>query len=709
MGIVLLWSFLLLLGATVFGQVPITSIQQIRRLSAKQAGQGYPVQIEAQVLRVNPYKNHFFMHDGEVGIFVRGITNDSSVVKSLKAGDEVLVGGKTTAGTFVPDIQAAFIRVQGNRPRPEPMQIYNTDFVSPASDCKWGWIRGRLLSMKVSADQTGILLELIDVDSEEYVVHLPYSESNEQRIRELMFSFVKLSAVCGTVANENRQMIGRIFYAHSADDFLLSGEEWLLNTVDTGDIHELMRHNVSFNRPFRTHGIVLYSRGKEMVLRGERACLKVALNDPVDVQPGAEVSLTGFIWLQPVGPAFRAGEIEMIGKAERPVPVVLDLLNPLDPLMNYNLIQVDAELVEIKKDYADGGSVPQYTMRCRSAGEFFEARLPAGIQPEGRVEPGAMLRLSGICTMQRDDTEFQNLVISGFWLQLRGTEDIEVLSPPPWWTKARLLMLLGVVMIVTMISMVWIVILRKTVERQTRIIAEKVERESIHEERQRIARELHDNLEQGLAGAIFHLGGVRRIFRKSAERNFRHLDDLITAGNIEGVGTFSREWKTETDQNAEALEAVEHMLSHCSEESRTSILDLRGGLLEKMDLAEAVRVSLQTLEKERGVNVDIRIDGKPRRFAPAVERNVLLVIKEAVSNAVRHASAERIGVKLDFSAGLKAVVIDDGCGFDLKERAQAGRFGLQGMQERMQNIKGSLDIESEKDEGTVVTAEVAAV
>ncbi|QBG46718.1 sensor histidine kinase [Verrucomicrobia bacterium S94] len=691
------------------GQVPITSILEIRRLTAEQAELGYPVAVEAQVVRVNPYKNHFFINDGEFGIFVGGISESPSIVESLNAGDVVLVCGKTTAGAFMPDIQATSVQVRGNRPRPEPMQIYNTDFVSTGSDCKWGWIRGRLLSMKISADQTAILLELIDVDSEEYVVDLPYSESNEQRIRELMFSFVKLSAVCGTVANENRQMVGRIFYAHSADDFLLSGEEWLLNTVDTAEIHELLRYKVSFNRPFRTHGTVLYSRDQEMVLRGRRACLKVALNDPVDVEPGVEVSLTGFIWLQPVSPAFRAGKVEVTGKADKPLPVLLDLSEPLDPLMNYDLVQVDAELIEIKKDYAKGGTVPQYTMRCRSAGEFFEARLPAGIQPTGRIDPGALLRLSGICNMQRDDAEYLNLVISGFWMQLRGTADIEVLSPPPWWTKARLLMLLGGVLSITLISMVWIVILRKTVERQTRIIAEKVERESIHEERQRIARELHDNLEQGLAGAIFHLGGVRRIFRKSAEKNFRHLADLAAAGNLEGVHAFSGKWKTETDQNAEALEAVEHMLSHCSEESRTSILDLRGGLLEKMDLAEAVRVSFRTLEKERGIKVNIRIDGQPRRFVPAVERNVLLVIKEAVSNAARHASADRIHVKLDFSAGLKAVVIDNGCGFDLKEQSQAGRFGLQGMQERMQNIKGSLSIESRKGEGTVVTAEVASV
>lgn len=705
-----LWMLVLVSWVgTVVAQSPITSILHIRNLSPEEAGQGLDVLIEAQVVRVDPHMNHFFIFDGKHGIFVGGNAKDRSVVKSLESGDVVRVEGITTAGAFMPDIDASEVVVLENRPLPEPILFYNIDFVSTTSDCKWGLIRGRLLSMTISPEKTSILLDLTDVDSEEYQVQLPYSESSEKRLNELMFRFVELRAVCGTVANENRQMIGRIFYAHSGDEFSLAGDEWKLNTLEKKQIHELMRYNVSFNRPFQTRGVVLYADKREMFLRGEKACLKVASNEPVQFGPGDDVSLTGFIWLQPVSPAFRAAHMELIGKETYPEPVSLDLSEAIDPLLNYNLVQLDAELIEVQKGYTDGGAEAQYTMRCRSKGEFFEARLPRGIEPGVKLLSGAQVKLMGICNMQRKSEEERNLIISGFWIQLRGLDDIQILRAAPWWTKTRLFMLSGSILIIAVGSMVWIISLRRTVEHQTGIIAEKVERESIHEERQRIARDLHDNLEQGISGAIYQLGSCQRLHDRTVERASEELQIVLDEkGADDPRKSIKTMWGDLSDNLAlskDAVDRVERILRHCSEQSRSTILELRGGLLEKMDFISAVEISLEKLEQEYEVRNELEVVGEPRSLTPTAGRHILLFIKEAALNAARYSKTKPCKVTLDYSnGGLMVAIADHGCGFDVDRALQSGRLGLKGMKERITLLHGKMLIDSTMGKGTLVKA-----
>ena len=100
-------------------------------------------------------------------------------------------------------------------------------------------------------------------------------------------------------------------------------------------------------------------------------------------------------------------------------------------------------------------------------------------------------------------------------------------------------------------------------------------------------------------------------------------------------------------------------------------------------------------------------DGEGLRFKPEIETAVYRVVQEAVTNAVKHAGAGRIEVRLATTDdALTATVQDDGQGFDVRAALQPARqpFGLLGMRERVAVFGGSVDVTSETDRGTVVTA-----
>ena len=108
-------------------------------------------------------------------------------------------------------------------------------------------------------------------------------------------------------------------------------------------------------------------------------------------------------------------------------------------------------------------------------------------------------------------------------------------------------------------------------------------------------------------------------------------------------------------------------------------------------------------------DAEIRLEAPPdaRRLRSEVELAAYRIAQEALNNAIQHAQAQRIVVRVAYdSTGVDLVVLDDGIGFELAERpdtyTQRGHFGLVGLRERVRQLDGSLDIETETGGGTVL-------
>lgn len=195
---------------------------------------------------------------------------------------------------------------------------------------------------------------------------------------------------------------------------------------------------------------------------------------------------------------------------------------------------------------------------------------------------------------------------------------------------------------------------------------------AISQERNRMARELHDTLAHTLSALSVQL---------ETARAYQDVDPAATADIL----------KT-------ALAATRTGL----QETRQALKSLRASPLEEMGLALALR-QLATETAERA-NLDLHFL-VPTHFPPmphAIEQCIYRVTQEATANVAHHANARTLTVQLTFNGELVLQVRDDGLGFDPKQAEAEGHFGLVGMRERAALVGGVLNVTSEPGAGTVV-------
>ena len=196
-------------------------------------------------------------------------------------------------------------------------------------------------------------------------------------------------------------------------------------------------------------------------------------------------------------------------------------------------------------------------------------------------------------------------------------------------------------------------------------------RKAILEERNRLARDIHDNLAQGFGAILMQL--------QAAQREGSPLPPSV-AHSIDTAVDLART----------------HMV-----EARRSVGALRPNVGDSEDIARAIRRVAELAQKTSDTAIEVVVDELPR-FGDGVEREVIGIAQEALTNAVRHARASRITIRASTvnSLGLRLSVADDGRGIP-RERASGG-FGMTSMQERADRIGASLTIVTAPRAGTEV-------
>jgi two-component system NarL family sensor kinase len=196
------------------------------------------------------------------------------------------------------------------------------------------------------------------------------------------------------------------------------------------------------------------------------------------------------------------------------------------------------------------------------------------------------------------------------------------------------------------------------------------------EERNRLAREIHDTLAQGLTATALQLESA---------------DALLDAGS-EGAHEPLRRALSLTRSNLE--------------EAKRSVLDLRAAPLEGRPLSEALRALVDRWEAQTGISARYRAVNGSRPLPPSVEAALYRICQEALTNVARHAEAERVIVRLVATPEqVRLAVEDDGRGFETS-KVPGDRLGLIGMRERAEVLGGALEVYSEKGAGSRIEATV---
>jgi nitrate/nitrite-specific signal transduction histidine kinase len=199
---------------------------------------------------------------------------------------------------------------------------------------------------------------------------------------------------------------------------------------------------------------------------------------------------------------------------------------------------------------------------------------------------------------------------------------------------------------------------------------------AILEERNRLAREIHDTLAQGFVGVIRQLEVAKRMVDKDTEQANKHLDQAET------------------------------LARYSLNEARRSVMSLRQSLIEHISLPDAICDEATRFSEINDIPVNVNVSGQPVELKSDNEESLLRVFQEAIANIGRHSNASMVEVDLSYNDGnVNLSIHDNGVGFDTHKKKQ-GSFGIIDMKERVSLLKGKIKIESNPGQGTTVTVRI---
>ncbi len=653
----------------------LTNAEQIRELSAADAASSLPVQLQGvMVTEAGPNGSlAFVMADSTAGIYVLGPTN---LPFQVRRGNLLAVDGVTAPGEFAPIAVAKTIRLLGKAPVPKPLKVTFDQMIAGNLDAQSVELSGVVRSWEpiTAVNEFGKWHMDLAVDGGKLTVgsngeHPPGLEPDAE---------VRVEGVCFYQVNDKRQVLSpTLLISRDTPVTILKPAPTDPFDVPVRSLASLLQFSPKADYRHRVHdrGVVVYQQPPVGIwIRDETSGLLVQTRQQAEMNPGDGIDVVGYPLYGSETPILQDCMFKRLGSGPAPAPIVLTDLNQA---FNHeeDLVSINALLTQVQP------ILEGWSFTLEKNGTAFRAILPRPLQQRamGPWSAGSQVRITGICSLISDDSR---PVISGIWrphafqILLRSPDDLAVISPPPWWTPLHIVFLFALITGISLLTATIVMVttrLRLREQTARRAMAE-AEFSAILSERNRMAREIHDTLAQGLAATSVQLMLAKKNIKGGADPLKHHLD------------------------------TAQQLVRQSLNEARNSIWNMRSHILETNDLEGAINSVLKHFCEGTGVETTIEHIGDPQRFAPVVENNLLRIAQEAISNALKHSHAKKIAVKLEFGERqFRLIVLDDGTGFTPGASLDpAGGFGLVGMRERATELKGDLNVSSDPVKGTEV-------
>jgi signal transduction histidine kinase len=658
----------------------LTTAQQVRELEPATAGENTPVRVLGVVTYFDAPLHNLFIQDATAGIFVL-VTPETTA--GIHAGEKVEVTGVCDKGDYAPIIKASAIRILGVAPLPTPLRVSIDQLFAGNEDSQWLEVRGVVRSATILDGRECLNLAMNGQSVMTYVENL-----DETNAAKLINTTIRLRGVCYSRYNMKRQLRAPWLAVSSMGDITV--ERQPPRRPEEIAIASLAQFNSSgfYGNLVKVSGVVtLQKPDGTLFIQNQGYGLYVQLAQSISLNPGDRVVVTGYSALGQYVPTVEDATVQFLshGESPSPTPANLDTLLNGPETFDGVLVQLKASLLNLVE------SAGRQTLVLQSSNTIFTATYE-NIHADERfklLRLGSEVALTGVFTSQSQEKWVPGLAQSreapdstipysppeSVQLFLRSFDDVIVIQQPPWWTLPRLLWAIGIMTFILLAGLVWVVVLGRRVRQQTRIIEEKIKLAGVLEERDRIAREFHDTLEQELAAITMQL-------------------DTVEA-QLNGPTTTVRQ----------LLGLARNMLRHSLSEARRSVWDLRSHLLENSDLVTALIEMAAPLGTAAGVEIAVSASGVPRKLPAVIEHNLLRVTQEALANALKYSGAKAITVSLNYELPkLRLCIQDNGGGFDFSTVAQAssGHFGLLDMRERAEKIGADFSITTQPGNGTEI-------
>ena len=628
---------------------------------------------EGRVAYQDPMRTIFLADDTGV-TFIFGGTHPI-----VQAGDLVRVTGVAHQGVIIGGITPERIEVIGRGEPPPATPIEPADLATGRYHYHRVAIEGVIRQVVPVGDSAVALMLNADGTSARIEAEAPASEASAAAARFIDAGVRATGLVVGNI-NDRRQVVEPyVRVKQLADVEVLDPPPADPFEIPVTPLAAFASQAIGDHRVLVRGTAVAGPIAGAVYLRDGDRSIRVASADETSarIRAGDLVEVAGFpqMGLFSVELADAVLRVTGSGPPPPPRPALAKRRNEKD--------QPDGDLVVVEGPVNDSGGESRLVVR---QGEIDYTLEPP---PGSRVAapPGSLVRAVGVCRVATVEGKSYRAFPRAYRLLLESPQAVTVVRSPPWWTPERVLAAvlagLGGLAAAVGLAAAWIVMLRRQVRRQLAVIEGNLQAEAVAEERRRIAREFHDSVNQGLAAASLRLDAAA--YRLTDERSKQELD------------------------------RQRRLLTTLQSEAREFIWDLRDPVHADAPLVEALEAQLEFLAPSPATTIEFEppaagID-PAASLLPEVRHQIVRIVREAAANAVRHAHASRIVVRLEWAAsgGLLIEITDDGTGFDVATRAAAeGHFGIRGMQERARRIGGSLAIESHPGSGTRVMLTVGA-
>ncbi len=514
---------------------------------------------------------------------------------------------------------------------------------------------------------------------------------------------VRVVGVNQGILNSRGELIGVRIRSNLKEDLSLltppPGGPWDGPLLEADRLQPFSPQGFSPNR-VRVAGVVTLSvQGEFLYLERNGRGVRVHTPQQDSFAPGDLIEAAGFAEGGVHYVELKNAVCRRTGTTRPPLPVEIDpeqIYSMKNQSAGQGATDFDGRLVAIRGviEGTDPTAEDGTRVTFRSGRRMVRAVIAPGegAQQVAQMVKGSEVRITGICVMEFSTAPVRPALVAPyvrrFLLNMRTAGDVEVLALPSWWTPQRLGFALAAVAVILLGTLAWIISLQRLLQQRTRRFEKmmqmhrnvELEFKSAQNERLRLAGDLHDGLQQMIAGAAYRVEAAEARLPEAAPE----VREQFTAAR-------------------QALARTQRQLREC-------VWGLREIEEEADDFTALLQHAVSSVEHWPQGAVEVRHEGEPFPLSRYTMGSLLMLMQEAVGNAFKHGRATRVTLTLIYRAEeLEMSICDDGGGFanGTPRGTRHGHFGLESIQQRMKWLGGSAEITSLPGKGVSIVCRVS--
>ncbi len=630
--------------------------EQIRQLTREQAALQNPVHLRGVVTFFDPKKYFRFLQDDTAGIYF--YLDGSPDNPPLAAGQLVELEGEVSPGEYAPIVIPSRIKILGAGTFPAAQPVTFEQLVSGQKDSQFVETHGIVRAVQFEVESGYYLVEIAAGGGRltAYAKNLPVAEGDD-----LVDNTVTVRGVSVTRFNRQRQLFDiRLLVPRPTDlvvDKAKAGDPF---AIPAQPIEKLLQFTPQgpYGHRVKVTGTVIYRQDDgDLYIEDQTEGLYVKTKRAGSLSVGDVVEVLGFPANGEYTPMLQDAVFRKIGSEALPTPPLIDTDEALKGTYDCRLVRIEATVLDRARRSGE-----QFLVLQAEGGFIFHAYL------EGKnhgaefasLENGSKVAITGVCLIETgsDWSAGDTWRAKSFRILLRSADDIVVLKKPPWWSLKRLLWAIGLLGVGVLGTFTWVVVLRRRVHKQTRIIRQKLQTEAALKER-------YEDLFENANDMVFTHdlnGRITSINRTGEQLLQRPRGEILNKRLVEFVVEEQRaaaeQWLAQVVKSTEIPPVEWDFISGKGQRIRLEIgarmIEQAGKQVEvegiARDITERKRLEKEILEisnrEQRRIGHDLH-DGVCQQLAGVAYRIDILADQLQEKSLAESSEAERVGVLIN--------------------------------------------------------------